>query len=519
LAAVVRFVTNAPRRFAFALTLAATSLGCSDESNAPPHAEETRPLGPLREAAAAAGKLLGAAVNNSALASDPTYAEILALEFDYVTPENATKWGPLEPVDDTYAWTNADTILDVAEDNAQAVKGHAFVWHQQAPSWLSALGADELRAAMKQHIETTLERYRGRVRAWDVVNEAVDTATESGYSDSVFYRVLGPSYIEDAFHFARAADPDVLLFYNEVGIERIGRKSNFTYELMRDLVERGVPIDGIGFQSHVSVHRYPSETNLRENLRRFAALGLRVNISELDGRTLLLPGDRDARWFAQRIAFQQIVGTCVLEPACEGITLWGFTDRYSWINDMGDPDDPLIFDRDYATKPAYEGVLAGLHGLLSTAGDNVLTNGDFSAGNAPWSASNGELVVDVAADRDGSAACLGGRSTEDDAIARTDLLDALASGGPFAFSSLVRVGGAASAMLEASLVIEEEGAEPRELSLATVEANDAGWTELSGYVGLGYTSTPTNIALRVHGAPASVELCVTNLELRPLSAP
>lgn len=514
-----RRLTDAPRSFALALSLAIPTWSCSDTSNAPLGGENTRPLGPLREAAASAGKLFGAAVHNGALASDATYAEILALEFDYITPENATKWGPLEPVDDTYAWTNADTILDFAERHAQAVKGHTFVWHQQAPSWLNALGADELRAAMKQHIETTLERYRGRIRAWDVVNEAVDTTTESGYTDSVFYRVLGPSYIEDAFRFAREADPDVLLFYNEVGIERIGRKSNFTYQLIRELVERGVPVDGIGFQSHVSVHRYPSENNLRENIRRFADLGLRVNISELDGRTLLLPGDQDARWFAQRIAFQQIVGACVLEPGCESITLWGFTDRYSWINDQGEPDDPLVFDRDYAAKPAYDGVLAGLQGVLPTLGDNVLTNGDFGSGDEPWTASNGELVVDAAADRDGAAACLGERSSEDDAIERTDLLDALSSGGSFAFSALVRVGGAASAMLEAALVIDEEGAEPRALSLATVEANDTGWTELSGCIGVGFGATPTNIALRVHGAPENVDICITNVELRPLSAP
>lgn len=511
--------TNLRRILPLAVTLAASTLGCSEGSTGPADDDAEPAHGRLRRAAAAAGKLLGAAVNSGALASDPTYAEILAREFDYVTPENATKWGPLEPADGTYSWANADTIVDLAEQNAQSVKGHTFVWHQQAPSWLNALGAEELRAAMKQHIETTLERYRGRVRAWDVVNEAVDTTTESGYTDSVFYRALGPSYIEDAFRFAREADPEVLLFYNEVGLERAGPKSNFTYELMRALLERGVPIDGIGFQSHVSIHRYPSLDNLRENIRRFAELGLRVNVSELDARTLLMPGDRDARWFAQRIAFQQVVGACVAEPGCEGVTLWGFTDRYSWINDEGEPDDPLVFDRDYAEKPAYDGVLAGLAGRLPVAGDNLVGNGDFSSGSERWTASEGELEVDAAAARDGSAACLRTRSAEDAAIQSADLREALSAGGPLAFSSVVLVQGAERATLEATLVVEEEGVGPRVLSLATVEANDTGWTELSGYVGLGFTAEPTNIVLKIGGAPAGVDVCLTQVELRPLSSP
>jgi GH35 family endo-1,4-beta-xylanase len=493
--------------------------GCSDDAPAPSGGDDTVILGPLREAAAKAGKLLGAAVNADALAADPTYAELLATEFDYVTPENVTKWGPLEPTDDVYAWGAADDIVGFAEAHRQAVKGHAFVWHRQTPTWVSALSADELRGALKSHIETTLERYRGRVRAWDVVNEAVDVATASGYTESsVYWQKLGPGYIEDAFRWARAADPEVLLLYNEVGIERMGPKSDFTYALMRDLLASGVPIDGIGFQSHVSIHRYPSESNLRANIRRFAELGLRVNISELDARTLLLPGDHESRLHAQRIALQTVVGACVLEPACEAITLWGFTDRYSWINDEGEADHPLLFDRDYATKPAYQGVLDGLAGSLPTLGDNVVENGDFASGDG-WSVASGELTIESASGRDGATACLSGQTAEGDGIVREPLLEQLAGGGPFAFSSFVRLRGVTSATVNATLDIEEEGGSVHELSLAVVNATDAEWTELSGYIGLGFAAPPARISMKIGGAGTGSELCVMDVALRPLSAP
>lgn len=473
----------------------------------------------LRDAAAAAGKLLGVAVETAALRDDPTYGEVLAREFDYVTPEDAAKWGSVAPTATTYAWDDLDGILALAEENAQAVKGHTFVWHQQYPSWVTeAMTAEELSAALKLHIETTLARYRGRMRAWDVVNEAVDVNTASGYTDSIFWRKLGPAYIEDAFRWARAADPDVLLFYNEVGIERMGPKSDFTYAMLQDLLARGVPIDGIGFQSHVSIHRYPSLDDLRANIRRFADLGLRVNISEADARTLLMPGDQASRWEAQRIAFQQIVGACVVEPGCEAITLWGFTDRYTWINDDGSADEPLIFDRDYAAKPAYEGVLAGLLGLLPAPGDNLVVDGDFAAG-AGWAAVGGELSVTAATDRPGNAACIANRADENAGLARGAMLEPLAAGGPMVFSAWVRLRGAATGTTQATLRVQEDGLEARELSLATIGASDSGWTLLTGYFGLGFEGTPSAIDLEIDGPPAGVDLCVADVQIQPLSAP
>ncbi len=475
----------------------------------------------LRRAAREAGKLIGTAVRAEALADDPAYAEVLAREFDYVTPENATKWGVLQPVPTRYRWEDADAIVAFAEEHSQAVKGHAFVWHRQMPNWVTvSMSPEDLSAAIRSHIETTLDRYRGRIRAWDVVNEAVDTSSESGYTESLFWTKLGPSYIEDAFRWAREADADVHLFYNEVGIERLGRKSDFTYELMRDLLSRGVPIDGIGFQSHLSTHRYPPESDLRANIRRFADLGLSVNISELDARTLWVPGDQAIRWESQRLAFQQVVGACVVEPGCEAITFWGFTDLYSWINDDAEePDDPLIFDRDYAPKPAYDGVLAGFVGELPTLGDNLVANGDFAAADESWAAVGGALTVDAAVDRDGSAACVSGRTVETDGLVQSGLLEQLSTGGTFSLSAWVRLAGATDISVNAALTVQEEGQELRYLNVARVRASDSAWTALVGDFTLGFNATPTAIDLVFDGPPADVEICVAGVRLQPVLVP
>jgi hypothetical protein len=216
---------------------------------------------------------------------------------------------------------------------------------------------------------------------------------------------------------------------------------------------------------------------------------------------------------------QEVVSACALEPACEAITLWGFTDNYTWINDNGDPDDPLLFDRNYEKKPAYTGFLSGLAGNAPALGENVLENSDFTAGTDPWQASNGELTVDAADGRDGYSACVTGRTDTSDALTRSDLLSALSGGGTFSFSAAVRLPGADSESVTATLTVEVPGQDPQELSLAGGLAGDS-WFNLAGFFTVDFSAAaPSAIRLNLYGPPADVDLCAANVEIRPVSAP
>jgi GH35 family endo-1,4-beta-xylanase len=199
------------------------------------------------------------------------------------------------------------------------------------------------------------------VHVWDVVNEAIDDQT-GGLRDTVFLRGLGPGYVAEAFRIARAADPHVLLVYSDYGGEGLNRKSDAIYDLVRGLVEDGVPIDGVGLQMHISAAGYPKAAEIAANVARLADLGLLVNVSEMDVRIRGLAGDTASRRQRQREVYREVVGACVAHPRCHAVTFWGFTDAHSWIDSFFGPDDPLLFDEQYRAKPAFFGVEDALAG-------------------------------------------------------------------------------------------------------------------------------------------------------------
>jgi endo-1,4-beta-xylanase len=299
---------------------------------------------------------VGAAVAHRPLVTEPGYAATLAAHFDSLTPENAMKWGPVHPEPDRFDFAAADDIVAFAEAHAMRVKGHALVWHEQLPAWVAPLAADRLRDAMAEHIGTVVGRYRGRVAAWDVVNEAVADAG-GPLRDTVFARAMGAGYIGEAFRIAHAADPGALLFYNDYGAEGLGDKSDRVLALVGGLVAQGVPIHGVGLQMHLRADAPPAAEHLRTNVRRLAELGLLVAVSEMDVQAHMLPGDRPARLAAQRRVYRDVVAACVAEPACHAVTFWGFTDAHSWIDGPGGAEGPLLFDERLTPKPAYFGVL------------------------------------------------------------------------------------------------------------------------------------------------------------------
>ena len=313
---------------------------------------------PLRVAAQAAGKLVGAAVPSSALA-DGRYAGVLGRHFNYLTAEYEMKWDPIERSRGNNDFGAGDAIVSYGQANGMQIKGHALIWHQAVPGWVGGLSAADLRVAFENHIRSVAEHYRGRVRAWDVVNEAI-ADNGSGLRDTVFRQKLGDQYIADAFRLAKQADPQALLFYNDYGGEGLNQKSDRIYDLVQGLRAQGVPIDGVGLQMHITATSPPSDASIAANMRRLANLGLLVNISEMDVRIRDLPGTLQARLDVQKSVYHSVVAVCVAEPRCDGVTFWGFTDAHSWIDAQFGADDPLLFDEQYAAKPAYYGVLDAL---------------------------------------------------------------------------------------------------------------------------------------------------------------
>ncbi|MFI0778082.1 endo-1,4-beta-xylanase [Streptomyces sp. NPDC021212] len=312
----------------------------------------------LREVANRTGRFVGTAVNDGRL-GDGTYANIAKSEFSSVTAENAMKWGSVEPNRGQFNWAPADRLVSFAQANSQKVYGHTLVWHSQMPGWLEngSFSNTELRTLMTNHVTTQVARYKGKVQRWDVVNEAFN---ENGtLRGSKFYNQLGQSYIADAFRAARAADPSAKLFINDYNTEGTNAKSDGLYNLVKSLKSQGVPIDGVGFQSHLIVGQVPS--TMKANLQRFADLGVDVVLSELDIR-MTTPADA-TKLQQQANDYRTVARNCLAVARCVGITVWGFGDRDSWVpGTFPGQGAANLYDTNYQPKPAYNAFRDGLAG-------------------------------------------------------------------------------------------------------------------------------------------------------------
>jgi endo-1,4-beta-xylanase len=311
---------------------------------------------PLKDVAAGLGKTIGAGVTSDGL-REPAYSTVLDREFNSITPSHEMKWRTIEPTRGTRNFVPGDAIVSYAERRGMEVRGHTLLWHVSVPPWVSTLAAPELRLAVAEHVRETVAHYRGRVRSWDVVNEAV-ADDGPGLRDSVYLRGLGENFVADAFRLAHEVDPGALLFYNDYGGEGLGAKSDRIYKLVRDLKMNGIPIHGVGLQMHVSARNRPSDASIAANVRRLADLGLWVRITEMDVKSNGVWGWQQVRLDAQRAAYRAIVRLCAIESRCDGVTIWGVTDAYTWLTG----ESPLLFDAQYRPKPAYFGVLDALSG-------------------------------------------------------------------------------------------------------------------------------------------------------------
>jgi endo-1,4-beta-xylanase len=308
----------------------------------------------LKSAAAARHRYFGAALNPAFLV-EPVYRELATSQFSSITPEDAMKWRVVEPVRGAFDWTAADEVAAFAKSNGQKLRGHNLLWEGYLPSWLAGerFAPAAFKELIEDHITAEVSRYKGAVYAWDVINEPFDDAGH--WRAGLLHDTLGDDYVAIALRAARAADPDAKLYINDSNIEASGPKFFALYHLVAALKTSGVPIDGVGLQSHFIAGRVPP--GLPAILAKFAALDIDIAITELDLR-VHLPATPES--LAQQAAgYRFVVASCLAVARCVGITTWGISDDHSWIpRFFPGYGDALLFDRRGDLKSAYAAVIA-----------------------------------------------------------------------------------------------------------------------------------------------------------------
>ncbi|WP_333769887.1 endo-1,4-beta-xylanase [Streptomyces sp. IBSBF 2435] len=325
----------------------------------------------LRSLAEAQNRYFGTALTTSDLGNSNEMA-ISNAQFDMVTPGNEMKWDTTEPGNGQYNFGPGDQIMSYATSHNMRVRGHNLVWHAQLPSWVSNLPSSQVKAAMDAHITTEVNHYKGRVYAWDVVNEPFNG--DGSYVNDAFYKAMGSGYFAEALRTAHAADPDAKLYINDYNIEGQNAKSNALYNLAKTLLSQGVPLGGIGFESHFIVGQVPSD--LQANMQRFAALGLDVAVTELDDRIQLPTSSSSLQ--QQATDYSNVTKACLAVSRCVGVSQWGVDDANSWIpGTFPGYGAATMYDSNFQPKPAYNAAVSALGG--TTGGGGTGTTGALHA--------------------------------------------------------------------------------------------------------------------------------------------
>jgi endo-1,4-beta-xylanase len=315
----------------------------------------------LRQEAERSGFYLGTAISAHQLGVDEVNRS-----FNSLTPENDLKLGLLivDKQIGVYDFSTADSIVDFAIQNNFRIRGHTLVWgklsslfkHPDLDAYLSDFPEQDrskiLKDLVESHITTVLTRYQGKIAQWDVVNEPLEILGSGELEENVFYRYLGPGYIDSAFRLAHELDPDADLFLNELLFNYHDGRAEAYYELVRKMKEDGIPIHGVGFQSHV-LYSLPSMDNITNYIKKFTDLGLKVEFTEVDAR-LRLFNDYEDPYQAQADFYGKLLEVCLDNPGCSGITFWGYTDAVCWLNEnwiFPEPNEPFFFDHELNPKP------------------------------------------------------------------------------------------------------------------------------------------------------------------------
>lgn len=330
---------------------------------------------------------IGTAMNGfQILGRDTASLELIISQFNSVVAENVMKSGLIQPREGSFNFDLPDQFTEFAAQHDMYTVGHCLIWHSQAPRWFftddeeNEVSREVLIERMKKHIYTVAGRYRGKVDCWDVVNEAFED--DGSWRENQFYRIIGPEYVELAFRFAREADPEAELLYNDYSMFHKGRR-DAVVALVNDLKSKGVTVDGIGMQAHYGMD-YPEFDAFEQSIIAFAGTGAKVHITEMDISVLPnpdpgvgadvrasfeyrdqmnpysngLPDDVRQAWHDRYLTFFKIF--LKHQDKIKRVTLWGVSDAQSWKNNWpirGRTDYPLLFDREFQPKPVVEDII------------------------------------------------------------------------------------------------------------------------------------------------------------------
>jgi endo-1,4-beta-xylanase len=330
---------------------------------------------------------IGVAIGSQTFMRDDTdMLNFILHEFNSITLENAMKWSNIHPSEDEWRFEVPDKFVEFGTANNLHMLGHVLVWHSQVPRSIfldenkTRVNKDTMLKRMESHIQTVVDRYKGKVHAWDVVNESI--TPEDGWRKSPWYEIIGPEFMDRAFHIAHEADPECHLLYNDYGMN-IPKRRDFVVNMVKDFQKKGVPIHGIGMQGHYHLDS-PSIEEIEKSIVAFASTGMRVHFTELDVDVLPYNWERTAE-ISTNVEYAKS-----LNPYIDGlpkdvndkltrryeelfklflkhrdkidrITFWGTTDANSWKNNFpmrGRTNYPLLFDRQRNPKDAYHAVAA-----------------------------------------------------------------------------------------------------------------------------------------------------------------
>ncbi|KAE9391171.1 endo-1,4-beta-xylanase C precursor [Gymnopus androsaceus JB14] len=330
---------------------------------------------PVNAAAQAAGKLyFGTATDSSEFTNGDRYYPIFLTEFGQITPENSMNWNATEPEQGVFTFAGGDAVVALAQKYLQLIRGYSCVWYNQIPEWLAngTFTVAELTEIIQTHCGTLVGHYEGQIcifqafqvlfhsltffdtDSWDVINEPFND--DGTWRSDVFYNTLDTSFVPIALEAASTADPNAKLYINDYNIEFAGPKATAMMELIQTLKASGVPIHGVGLQCHFVLGQVPDD--LQTIMEQFAALGVEVAVTELDIR-MTLPATNELL-IQQKADYQSVISACNAVPDCVGVTIWDYTDKYSWIpSAFPGQGEACPWDLNYNQKPAYDGIIAG----------------------------------------------------------------------------------------------------------------------------------------------------------------